>query len=70
MKAEKLRELDETALHQQHGEMNEQIFRLRFQLAMGQADGLKKYHVLRKDRARLLGVLRERQAGAKPAKES
>ena len=41
-------------------EMREQLFRLRFQMQMGQMDGVKKYRALRKDLARLLTVERER----------
>ena len=41
-------------------EMTDQLFRLRFQMSMGQMEGLKKYRSLRKDKARLLTVLRER----------
>ena len=44
-------------------DMTERIYRLRFQILMGQTDGVKKYRVLRKDRARALTVLRERTAG-------
>lgn len=61
MKAEKLRELDGNELNKQVGESQEQMFRLRFQMAMGQTDGLKKYRNLRRDRARILGILRERE---------
>ncbi len=38
------------------------LFRLRFQMGMGQSEGLKKYRNLRKDRARLLTVLNEKKA--------
>ncbi len=61
MKAEKVRELDNNELQQQEHEARDQMFRLRFQLTMGQTDGLKKLRVLRKDRARMLTVLRERE---------
>jgi large subunit ribosomal protein L29 len=61
MRAEKLRELDENELRAQMNEIAEQMFRLRFQMGMGQMDGLKKYRVLKKDRARVLTVLRERE---------
>jgi large subunit ribosomal protein L29 len=37
------------------------MFRLRFQMSMGQMDGLKKTRALRKERARMLTVLRERE---------
>ena len=61
MKAEKLRELDKGELDKQSGEMQEQMFRIRFQMSMGQADGLKKYRNLKKDRARILTLLRQKQ---------
>ena len=43
-------------------EIEEQMFRLRFQMSMGQTEGLKKYRELRKDRARMLSILRERNS--------
>ncbi len=68
MKADKVRDLDSTELRSQIGDMTEQIYRLRFQILMGQTDGVKKYRVLRKDRARMLTVLREREVAAGAAK--
>jgi large subunit ribosomal protein L29 len=65
MKANKFRDLDERELRQQLREMEEQLFRLSFQMSMGQMDGLKKARAMRKDRARINTVLRERElAGA------
>ncbi|HSB13313.1 MAG TPA: 50S ribosomal protein L29 [Bryobacteraceae bacterium] len=64
MKAEKVRDLDTNELQSQLREMTEQLFRLRFQFSMGQTEGLKKYRVLRKDRARMLTVLRERESAS------
>ena len=32
----------------------EQMFRIKFQMSMGQTEGMKKYRELRKERARLL----------------
>jgi large subunit ribosomal protein L29 len=64
MKAQKIRELDEKELMNQDREMQEQAFRLRFQMSMGQTDGVKKLREIRKDRARILTVLRERQVAA------
>jgi large subunit ribosomal protein L29 len=68
MRADKVRDLDNAELRSQVGEMTEQIYRLRFQILMGQTDGVKKYRVLRKDRARVLTVLREREVAAEAAK--
>jgi large subunit ribosomal protein L29 len=68
MRAEKVRDLDNAELSMQLREMTEQIYRLRFQILMGQSDGVKKYRALRKDRARVLTVLRERDLAAGAAK--
>ena len=61
MKADKIRQIDTNELRTQISDMQEQMFRLRFQMSIGQADGLKKYRELRKDRARILTVLRQRE---------
>ena len=66
MKANKVRDLDENELRQQLREMDEQMFRLQFQMRMGQLEGLKKARSMRKDRARIYTILRERELeGAK-----
>src|SRR5580658_6005603 len=59
--ADKARSLDTTEIKKQFRESAEQMFRLRFQMSMGQAEGLKKLRSLRKERARMLTVLRERE---------
>jgi len=64
MKPEKIRDLDTSELRRQLREMEDQLFHLRFQMGMGQMDGLKKYRVLRKDRARILTILDERERRA------
>jgi large subunit ribosomal protein L29 len=64
MKATKYRELDVAELERQTEDTQEQLFRLRFQIGMGQTEGLKKYRNLRKDRARLLTVLSEKKTGS------
>lgn len=61
MRAEKLRELDDSELIAQSRDIGGQLFRFRFQIGMGQMEGLKKYRALKKDRARILTVLRERE---------
>jgi len=66
MKADKIRGMDNQELHAQLAEMNEQLFRLRFQISMGQMEGLKKYRGLKKDKARLLTILRERDLLSEP----
>lgn len=62
MKPEKIRELDTKELEAKLAEMEENMFRLRFQLSMGQTTGLKKMREIRKDRARILTILGERKA--------
>jgi large subunit ribosomal protein L29 len=58
--AEKFRVLDPAELDKQLREGAEQMFRLRFQMSMGQMDGVKKVRTLRKERARILTVLKEK----------
>ena len=66
MKAQKVRDLDDNELRKQLSDMQETMFRLQFQMNMGQTDGLKKLRGLKRDRARMLTILRERElAGAK-----
>lgn len=69
MRAEKLRELDSEELRRQVAEMGETDFRLRFQMSMGQADGLKKLRSMKKDRARILTILRDRELHPETAPE-
>ena len=64
--ADKARALDAGELAKQIKDAAEQMFRLRFQMSMGQMDGIKKLRSLRKERARMLTVLRERQDGTGP----
>lgn len=60
MKADKVRELDTKELETQVRDIAEQMFRLKFQMSMGQTDGVKKLRTIRKDRARILTILRQR----------
>ena len=69
MKADKIREIDSDELRRQESEIREQNFRLRFQLSMGQTDGLKKLRTIRKDRARILTILRDRELHPETAPE-
>jgi large subunit ribosomal protein L29 len=67
--ADKARALDAAELAKQLRDSSEQMFRIRFQMSMGQADGLKKLRALRKERARMLTVIRERElTGTGPVK--
>ena len=64
MKPEKIRNLTEPELLQQQSELNDQLFRLKFQLNMGQTESLKKIREMRKDIARVNTVAREKQIAA------
>jgi large subunit ribosomal protein L29 len=61
MKGQKVRDLDSAEIRNQLQQMEEQGFRLRFQMSMGQMEGLKKVRAMKKDRARMLTILRERE---------
>lgn len=63
MMADELRQKSAAELAVQEKEMREQLFRLRFQLAAGQMESVKKIRELRKDVARLLTVQREKEQG-------
>lgn len=61
MKSQKVRDLDTAELERQLVETEEQLFRLQFQMSMGQMEGLKKARAMKKTRARIFTVLRERE---------
>jgi large subunit ribosomal protein L29 len=65
MTAEKIRAMDVAELENKVKESSEQMFRIKFQMGMGQVDGLKKLRELKKDRARLLTIIGEKKKGAK-----
>jgi len=62
-RTKKLRDMTVDELERREVEMNEQMFRLRFQWAMGQTETLNKLRELRKDKARLLTIKREKSNG-------
>ena len=59
--ADRARGLNAAEIEKEVKESAEQMFRLRFLMSMGQMDGLNKVRKLRKERARMLTVLRERE---------
>ena len=67
MELNKIRSLsdDELAAHEKTSA--EQLFRLRFQVSMGQNDGVKKLRQLRKEIAQIKTVARERSLGVRGA---
>lgn len=65
MKADEFRQMSTAELAAKEKEVREQLFRLRFQLASGQMESVKKLRELRKDMARLLMARREQELKAK-----
>jgi large subunit ribosomal protein L29 len=61
MKAEKIREMSAADLKTKARELQEQLFRLRFQKSLGQLDNALKLKETRRDIARVLTVLKEKQ---------
>jgi large subunit ribosomal protein L29 len=64
VKARILRDRTVDELRQQEGTLREQIFKLRFQKATGQAENPQRIALVRKELARVLTVLREKQSAA------
>ena len=61
MKTEQVRELTQVELENQVHDLENQLWKLRFQAATGQTEGLRKLRSLRKDLARVKTILRERE---------
>jgi large subunit ribosomal protein L29 len=59
--ADKIKNTTDAELSHQERDLADQLFRLKFQLAMGQTESLKKIRQLRKDIARVKTIKRERQ---------
>jgi large subunit ribosomal protein L29 len=70
MKAEKIRDLSDEELMNQERDFSEQVFRLRFQMATGQTEGLTKLRSLKKDIARIKTIRLERRRTASSAVKS
>ena len=58
----KMRDISADELRNQESDTHEQMFRLRFQWQMGQTETLSKMRQLRKDRARMLTVIKEKES--------
>ena len=65
MKARELRELSEEELQQKKQELKDQLFKLRFQHSLGQIENVMKLRNLKKDIARIMTVLNEKNKGKK-----
>jgi large subunit ribosomal protein L29 len=60
-RVEKFKEMNADELRVQERELSEQLFRLRFQLTTGQAEGLKRLREARRDLARVKTLLRQQE---------
>ena len=69
METDKIRNLTEPELAQQEKELLDQLFRLKFQMKMGQTESLNKIRGLRKDVARMKTIARQRELEAARTQE-
>ena len=69
MKVDKIRNLTDVELGSQQRELADELFKLKFQLNMGQTESLKKIRGLRKDIARVKTIATERKRAAATEKK-
>ena len=69
MNVEKIRNLTDAELLHQQRELSDQLFKMKFQLKMGQTESLKKIRGLRKDIARVKTIVGERKRTAATEKK-
>jgi large subunit ribosomal protein L29 len=67
MELNKIRNLGADELKHEEQQASEQLFRLRFQMRLGQTEGVKKLRGLKKDIARMKTIERERDLGLNAA---
>ena len=67
MELDKIRNLSVDELKHEEQQASEQLFRLRFQMRLGQTEGVKKLRGIKKDIARIKTIGRERELGLTPA---
>ena len=67
METTKVREFGDAELRDETRKAAEQLFRIRFQIKLGQNEGVKRLQVLKKDIARFKTVERERALGIRGA---
>jgi large subunit ribosomal protein L29 len=71
MNVDKIRNLTDIELAHQQRDLSDQLFKMKFQLKMGQTESLKKIRELKKDIARVQTVLRQKElAGGNGARAS
>lgn len=67
MKAQEMRDQTGDELRQRLVDLKEELFNLRFQAATGQLDNPMRVRVVRKDIARVMTIMRERELSSKRA---
>jgi large subunit ribosomal protein L29 len=60
MKAHELRDMDVESLRARTQEIDDQLFRMRIQKSMGQLEAPGKMRTIKRDRARILTILKEK----------
>ncbi len=68
MEIKAIRNLTDEELKSEQAKAAEQLFRIRFQKSLGNAEGVKKLRVLKHDIARIQTVARERALALEPGK--
>ena len=68
--AAELRDADESELETRLAEAKQELFNLRFQIVTGQLDNSARIRTVRRDIARILTVLREKEIEAAEAAEA
>jgi len=63
MKPTELRELSDDELKDKDQELKDQLFKLKFQHALGQLEDAMKLKNIKRDRARIQTILNERERG-------
>ena len=64
MKADEIRDLNDDDLRGRVAQLKEDIFRMRFKLSLGNTDVVKNLRESRRDLARVLTLIRERELEA------
>ena len=64
MKASEIREMSVDELNEKLGSLQEELFALRFQLAINQLDNTARLKAVKKDIARIKTILREAELAA------
>jgi len=64
MKATEIRELSDEELNNKESELKDQLFKLKFQHALGQLENAEKIKNVKKDIARIKTILTEKSKGA------